>query len=110
MTGVVITAWSALTPFGHGRAAFADGVRAGRPVDPVSTTDEWGTAEACLVPDFDIVEQLGNENFIYLLNGSTLLTARMAPDLRVQRGDRIDVSVLPENLHFFDPQTEQAIR
>jgi multiple sugar transport system ATP-binding protein len=58
----------------------------------------------------DIVEQLGNENFIYLLNGSTLLTARMAPDLRVQRGDRIDVSVLPENLHFFDPQTEQAIR
>ncbi|MFN8663939.1 MAG: sn-glycerol-3-phosphate ABC transporter ATP-binding protein UgpC [Thermomicrobiales bacterium] len=58
----------------------------------------------------DIVEQLGNENFIYLLNGSTLLTARMAPDLRVQRGDRINVAVLPENLHFFDQQTEAAIR
>ena len=58
----------------------------------------------------DIVEQLGNENFVYLLSGSTLLTARMAPDVRVQRGDRIDISVTPENLHFFDPQTEAAIR
>jgi multiple sugar transport system ATP-binding protein len=79
----------------------------------------------------DIVEQLGNESFVYLLNrpngrrddqglelteieapreGSTLLTARMAPDLQLRRGDRIEVSALPENLHFFDPQTEAAIR
>jgi multiple sugar transport system ATP-binding protein len=58
----------------------------------------------------DIVEQLGNEIFVYLLAGSTLLTARMAPDMGLHRGDRIDVSPLPENLHFFDPQTELAIR
>jgi multiple sugar transport system ATP-binding protein len=58
----------------------------------------------------DIVEQLGNENFVYLLAGSTLLTARMAPDLGLHRGDRIEVAPLPENLHFFDPQTEAAIR
>jgi multiple sugar transport system ATP-binding protein len=58
----------------------------------------------------DIVEQLGNENFVYLLAGSTLLTARMTPDTRIIRGDRIEVSPLPENLHFFDPQTELAIR
>jgi len=58
----------------------------------------------------DIVEQLGNEIFVYLLAGSTLLTARMPPDMGINRGDRIDVSPLPENLHFFDPQTETAIR
>jgi multiple sugar transport system ATP-binding protein len=58
----------------------------------------------------DIVEQLGNEIFVYLLAGSTLLTARMAPDMGINRGDRIEVSPLPENLHFFDPQTETAIR
>src|ERR671915_936883 len=58
----------------------------------------------------DIVEQLGNEIFVYLLAGSTLLTARMAPDMGISRGDRIEVSPLPENLHFFDPQTETAIR
>src|SRR5215216_247833 len=58
----------------------------------------------------DIVEQLGNEIFVYLLAGSTLLTARMVPDMGITRGDRIEVSPLPENLHFFDPQTENAIR
>jgi multiple sugar transport system ATP-binding protein len=79
----------------------------------------------------DIVELLGNENFVYLLNrpngrredaelaiteieapraGTTLLTARMAPDVRLHRGDRIEVSALPENLHFFDPESELTIR
>jgi multiple sugar transport system ATP-binding protein len=58
----------------------------------------------------DIVEQLGNEIFVYLLNNGTLLTSRMAPDANVHRGDRIEVSAAPENLHFFDPQTEAAIR
>ncbi len=83
----------------------------------------------------DIVEQLGNENFVYLLNrpngrrggteeiklteyeaesmsrtGSTLLTARMTPDVRLIRGDHIEVGAAPENLHFFDPQTEASIR
>jgi len=58
----------------------------------------------------DIVEQLGNEIFVYLLAGSVLLTARMPPDMGFHRGDRIDVSPLPDNLHFFDPQTEAAIR
>jgi hypothetical protein len=28
----------------------------------------------------------------------------------ISRGDRIEVSPLPENLHFFDPGTEAAIR
>ena len=64
----------------------------------------------------DIVEQLGNESFVYLLNrpngrrseqelelteieapreGSTLLTARMTPDLQLRRGDHMAVSALP---------------
>jgi hypothetical protein len=34
----------------------------------------------------------------------------MAPDMGIHRGDRIEVSAAPENLHFFDPQTEAAIR
>jgi multiple sugar transport system ATP-binding protein len=58
----------------------------------------------------DIVEQLGNENFAYLLNNGTLLTSRMTPDVNIRRGERIEVSALPEQLHFFDPQTELAIR
>jgi 3-oxoacyl-[acyl-carrier-protein] synthase II len=61
MTGIVISAWSAMSPFGHGRTAFADGVRRGVPVPPVSTKDDWAAARARVVPDFDIVEQLGRK-------------------------------------------------
>jgi 3-oxoacyl-[acyl-carrier-protein] synthase II len=61
MTRVMISAWSAYSPFGHGRAAFADGVRRGLPVDPVPTKDDWAAAQARVVPDFDIVEQLGRK-------------------------------------------------
>jgi len=43
-----ICAWSATSPFGHGRAAFGAGVRAGVPAGDV-------------VPDFDIADRLGRK-------------------------------------------------
>ena len=58
----------------------------------------------------DIVEQLGNEIFVYLQNPGGTLTSRMAPDVRIHRGEQIQVSALPENLHFFDQQSEASIR
>jgi 3-oxoacyl-[acyl-carrier-protein] synthase II len=61
MTAVVISAWSALSPFGHGRTAFADGVRRGVPAPLTATKDDWGAADARVVPDFDVVEQLGRK-------------------------------------------------
>jgi len=61
MTRVMISGWSALSPFGHGRTAFADGVRRGAPVALTSTKDDWAAAKARVVPDFDIVEQLGRK-------------------------------------------------
>ncbi|WP_062214284.1 beta-ketoacyl synthase N-terminal-like domain-containing protein [Streptomyces sp. NBRC 109706] len=58
----VITAWTAVSPFGIGRAAFADGLREGRQtVAPLD--DEWQAAAetACLVPDFRVREVLGKK-------------------------------------------------
>ncbi|MFC0105858.1 beta-ketoacyl synthase N-terminal-like domain-containing protein [Kibdelosporangium aridum] len=49
-TGIVITGWSAVSRFGIGRAAFADGIRHGR------TPDDRG------VPDFDPRAALGKKN------------------------------------------------
>lgn len=62
MTTVAISAWSAISPFGYGRDAFADGVN-GR-VDPSSPAGaEWSVPDdrACLVPDFDIRARLGKK-------------------------------------------------
>ncbi|MFI7678836.1 beta-ketoacyl synthase N-terminal-like domain-containing protein [Actinophytocola sp. NPDC049390] len=77
MTGVVISAWSALSPFGHGRAAFADGVLRGEPVAPVSTKDDWAAAEARVVPDFDIVDQLGRKGTSSMDRTSALAVATL---------------------------------
>ena len=75
--GIVITAWSALTPFGHGRAAFADGVRRGEPAVTVSTKDDWAEADANVVPDFDIVEQLGRKGTSSMDRTSALAIATL---------------------------------
>ena len=38
-----------------------------------------------------------------------VITARMDPDLHLQRGQQIQVTAPPDRLHFFDPQSEAAI-
>jgi len=62
MMTLAISAWSAISPYGYGRDAFADGINAR--VDPsvpagpeLSVPDE----RACLVPDFDVRELLGTK-------------------------------------------------
>jgi 3-oxoacyl-[acyl-carrier-protein] synthase II len=74
---MIISAWSALSPFGHGRAAFADGIRRDARVVPVSTKDDWASAEACVVPDFDVVEQLGRKGTSSMDRTSALAIATL---------------------------------
>ncbi|HWM02081.1 MAG TPA: 3-oxoacyl-ACP synthase, partial [Actinophytocola sp.] len=59
----VISAWTATSPFGHGRAAFVDGVRAGRPAPAVTAADDWHPEPDTghQVPDFDIENELGRK-------------------------------------------------
>ncbi|MCO5214849.1 MAG: sn-glycerol-3-phosphate ABC transporter ATP-binding protein UgpC [Thermomicrobiales bacterium] len=58
----------------------------------------------------DVVELLGNEIFVYLTTRNSTLTARMDPDLKLERGQEIKIALEPSKLHFFDPQTELSIR
>jgi multiple sugar transport system ATP-binding protein len=58
----------------------------------------------------DVVELLGNEIFVYLTNRGAVLTARMDPDTKLERGQNIEVVAEPDKLHFFDPETEEVIR
>jgi multiple sugar transport system ATP-binding protein len=78
----------------------------------ISVPDHLDTA----VPDaakfpvtVDVVELLGNEIFVYLTNRGATLTARMDPDIKLERGQEIVIAAEPSKLHFFDTQTEQAI-
>lgn len=67
--------------------------------------------ETALIPaTVDVVELLGNEIFVYLDVRGQVITARMDPGLKLERGQQIEVVAVPEQLHFFDNQTEQTIR
>jgi len=71
----------------------------------------YNVPEGAFIPvTVDVLELLGNEIFVYLTNRGATLTARMPPDIRLERGQEIEVAALPTSLHFFDPQTELAIR
>jgi multiple sugar transport system ATP-binding protein len=67
--------------------------------------------EGSLIPvTVDVVELLGNEIFVYLTNRGGTLTARMDPDIKLERGQQIEVAAERDKLHFFDPATDAAIR
>ncbi|MDP8910256.1 MAG: sn-glycerol-3-phosphate ABC transporter ATP-binding protein UgpC, partial [Chloroflexota bacterium] len=53
----------------------------------------------------DVIEQLGNEIFVYLDANGLTITARMDPETKIERGQQIEVAANPEKLHFFDPKT-----
>ncbi len=86
MTGVLISAWSALSPYGHGRTAFAEGVRRGVPAAVTATKDDWGDADAHVVPGFDIVEQLGRKGTGSMDRTSALAVATMRALQRDEHG------------------------
>jgi multiple sugar transport system ATP-binding protein len=70
-----------------------------------------GAPEGSLIPvTVDVVELLGNEIFVYLTNRGQVMTARMPPDIHLERGQNIEVAAESDKLHFFDPQTEAVIR
>ncbi|MFF8937571.1 beta-ketoacyl synthase N-terminal-like domain-containing protein [Streptomyces paradoxus] len=59
----VITAWSAVSPFGIGRAAFTEGIRERRDTTKVlgPSYEKVPEPTACLVPGFDVRSALGRK-------------------------------------------------
>jgi len=53
--------------------------------------------------DVDVTELMGNEIFLYLLNGDHNFVARVDPRTRVKMGDKITVTFNMDNMHIFDP-------
>lgn len=51
----------------------------------------------------DVTELMGNEIFLYLVNGDHNFVARVDPRTRVEMGDEMQVSFNMDNMHIFDP-------
>ena len=69
-----------------------------------------GIKAATIEAKVDVTELMGNETFLYLLSGAQSFIARVDPRSRARVGNTAAVTVDLERLHFFDPQTQQAIR
>jgi 3-oxoacyl-[acyl-carrier-protein] synthase II len=63
MGALVITAWSAISPFGLGRELFVEGAVARRSAVADLDGARWGSPDtrAALVPDFDVRDVLGRK-------------------------------------------------
>ncbi|HLA06586.1 MAG TPA: sn-glycerol-3-phosphate ABC transporter ATP-binding protein UgpC [Anaerolineales bacterium] len=58
----------------------------------------------------DVTELMGNEIFLYLMNGKNTFVARVDPRSKLRVGQQASVAFDMDNIHIFDGATEQAIR
>jgi multiple sugar transport system ATP-binding protein len=58
----------------------------------------------------DVTELMGNEIFLYLSSGDHSYVARVDPRTHARMGDAMQVDFNMDNMHIFDPDTEQAVR
>jgi multiple sugar transport system ATP-binding protein len=58
----------------------------------------------------DVTELMGNEIFLYLLNGKSTFVARVDPRSTLRMGEKAQVVFDMDNFHIFDATSEQAIR
>jgi beta-ketoacyl synthase-like protein len=88
----VISAWTAISPFGYDRDGFAAGMRARQsPATPIDR-ERWPTApedEVCLVPDFDVRKFFGTK-------GTRAMTRVTGLTLVATRQLLADVGVAPD--------------
>jgi multiple sugar transport system ATP-binding protein len=68
-----------------------------------------GIAPAFMQAQVDVTETMGNEIFAYLLTGKKSFVARLDPRSRTHVGETIDLTVNMDNMHLFDPKTEQRL-
>lgn len=59
--------------------------------------------------DVEVVEPMGNENYLYLICEGRQFTARVSNRSTARHGDKIKVAFDPETVHLFDKDTERTI-
>jgi multiple sugar transport system ATP-binding protein len=68
-----------------------------------------GINAAVIEAEADVTELMGNEVILYLVAEGKTFLARVDPRTDVRPGQKIEVSLDIDKLHFFDTETEEAI-
>jgi multiple sugar transport system ATP-binding protein len=77
------------------------------------STDEQNPPDAAdrggFVAEVGVTEYQGNDNFVHLRLGDANLTAVVPPSVSPDPGDKVAVSVAPEDVYVFDAETGTAL-
>jgi multiple sugar transport system ATP-binding protein len=57
----------------------------------------------------DVVEPMGSEVYLYLLNGQTQLVSRVDARTEVEAGHALNMAFNMDKMHAFDPETQQTL-
>jgi len=68
-----------------------------------------GISPAYMQAKVDVTELMGNEIFGYLMTGTKSFVSRLDPRTHAAVGETLDLAVSMDNIHMFDPKTEQRI-
>ena len=81
-----------------------DRVRAGVRPEDIDLAADGMTVET------NVLEPMGNENFLYATLGDREITARIAATARPQPGDVVTVDFPESSLYLFDPETGESLK
>lgn len=62
-----------------------------------------------LQAEIEVVEPMGAETYAYFRVGNTVFSTRFQPSDEIRVGNRMKLALQPDELHFFDPDTEKRI-
>ncbi|GAB4247592.1 MAG: ABC transporter ATP-binding protein [Thermoleophilia bacterium] len=68
-----------------------------------------GTKTAALTTTVEVTELMGNEVFLHLKHGDVGFLARVDPRTSAKPGIEMDLMFAMDNMHAFDPETEQTL-
>ncbi len=77
--------------------------------DASITQDVDVSEENTFEAEVDVVEPMGSEIYLYISAGEHELIAQVEADSEAEVGDKIDIAVTQENMHIFDPDTEESV-
>ncbi len=67
---------------------------------------DWPSLKA----EIEVIEPMGAETYAYLKCGRTMLNARFQPSEEIRVGNTLDLTLIADKIHFFDPETEKVIK
>jgi multiple sugar transport system ATP-binding protein len=80
-----------------------------RPEHVGSPSAEAQSHPQTIAADIEVIEPMGSETYLYMKVGDAGFIARVDPHRACSVGDKIDLAVMMDKAHLFNPETTERI-